>query len=251
MNRRTAKAIHEVTNMSFWMENQDWSSGNTAFDLVCKGIQKLPFSANKALRHTFFDINRLLAVSGETVVAINTEDKTKVDKFMFRYPRKMSLESFENDAQREIGMVMKHLADIAMPTTVTTKPADIFKHVRKPPLAVTQSQPRLDLSLHPELNLAALLQSPHSPQLDRTARDLEKLAEGTDKLITDFGYFPDIANNSGNLRRSLTDGAITLIDVMPFYANGSRLIGDNPPTIIAHVQDNVAMYKDFAGKYGA
>ena len=163
----------------------------------------------------------------------------------------MNLSTFETNVRNEINIVMEYLGGVALSTSVDTKPADILKHVRKLPLVVTQSQSLINLTENPELSMLTLLQAPHSPQLDRTARDLEKLTEGSKRLLADYEYFPDIANNSGNLRRNNSDGAVTLIDVMPFYANGSRLIGDYHPNIIDHIQKNTAEYEAFAGSYGA
>lgn len=211
----------------------------------------LPFSIYETEKRALFDTNRLLAVNGESVVAINAKDQTKVDKFMFRYPGKMTLEAFETSVRNEINAVMEYLGDVALSTTVNIKPADVLKHVRKLPLVVTQSQTLINLTENPELSLSTLLQAPHSPQLDRTARDLEKLTEGSKKLLTDYEYFPDIANNSGNLRRNISDGAVTLIDVMPLYARGNRLINDNPPNALSHSQNNAAKYESFVGSYGA
>ena len=250
MNRRTAKTIHQMTNAAFWIENPNWRSDNAAFDLLCRGVQKLPFSMYEIQKRMFFDTNRLLAVNGETVVAVNDRDNTRVDKFMFRYPGRMALKAYEQAARHEIAAVTDCLAGVALPTTVAIQPATILK-ARRPPLVVTQSQQRLDLTVHPEFNLTKLAQEARSPKLDRTAKDLEIVVAGAEKLYTEFEYYPDVAPSSGNLRRSNIDGAVSLIDVMPFYANGSRLIGGNPPNIITHLQENVAGYQAFIGSYGA
>ncbi|TAH33841.1 hypothetical protein EYC58_00150 [Candidatus Saccharibacteria bacterium] len=251
MRRGVAKAIHTSTNMCFWMENPKWSSGNAAFDLVCSAMQKLPFSPHEAQKRAFFDTSRLLAVNGETVVAVNAADPDKVDKFMLRYPSGVALGAFEQSARHEIGAVTTYLAGIALPTAVSIQPVDILRHTRKLPLAVKQHQQRLDLAEHATLDLVALTAEPDSRQRYRTAKDLEILCVGAEKLRTEFGYIPDVTYHSGNLRRRAADGAVTLIDVMPFYENGSRLIGDRPPDVVSHLQANLALYQEFAGTYGS
>jgi hypothetical protein len=116
--------------------------------------------------------------------------------------------------------------------------------------AVAQTQPRIDLSTHPAMDLPELVDEAPSSQLDRTAKDLEEMLEGTEALVTGYDFYPDVAYNSGNLRRSVLDGTVTLIDVMPIHADGSRLIGDRPPDLLEHALDNIQQYEVFVGQYG-
>lgn len=248
MRRSAAKHIHELTNITYWMENPDWDSGNAAFNLVCRAFRALPFSVHEAQKRAFYDSGRLIVVNGETIVAKNGSDK--VDKFMFRYPDKMPLDTFRVHVAHEVCAVTSCLAGIALPTEVDIKPADIFKHVRRPIQAVTQTQQRLDLDLHGALSLQELAVEATSPLLDRTARDLEKMLQGIDTLASGYGFFPDIAHNSGNLRRSVLDGEVTLMDVMPIHADGDRLIGDHPPGLLEHAMGNIHDYQAFVGQYG-
>jgi hypothetical protein len=249
MNRRTAEAIQATTNLTFWGENPGWQTDNPALKLICKALQALPFSLHEAQKRVFFDTARLIAVSTESVVVANGTDK--VDKFMFSYPASMSLETFESRAEREIGAVAVCLAGIALPTEVGIKEAYIFKRHKAHVRAVAQTQDRLDLNVHPAFDVARLVEEPESAMLDRTVKDLEKLLHGAALLEADFGYFPDIANSSGNLRRSLVDGGVTLIDVMPFYENGSRLVGDSPIGLMDKTQTNLHNFEALVGQYGA
>jgi hypothetical protein len=249
MNRRTAKVIHETTNLTFWMENPEWQSGDAAFDLACKGLRALPFSLHEAQKKAFFDTSKLIAVNSETVVAANGREK--VDKFMFRYPGKISLEKFRDQVHDEVKAVTQSLAQIALATEVNIKPAYIFKKPKNPVAAVAQTQPRLDLGIHRALDLAELVGEAPSRSVDRTMSDLESMLEGVDVLTACHGYYPDVANSSGNLRRNILDGAVTLIDVMPVYANGNRLIDDRPPGLLEHTLENIEAYQELVGQYGA
>lgn len=248
MRRSTAKHIHEATNIAYWMEKPNWDPGSAAFNLICKAFQILPFSVHEIQKKAIFDTERLIAVNGETVVATSGTDK--VDKFMFRYPNKMPLETFKKHVAREVGAVTTCLTGIALTTEVGIKPADIFRHIRRPVPTVVQTQQRLDLGIHRALSLSELESEAASPRLDRTARDLEKMLYGTGTLAAEYGLFPDLADNSNNLRRSTLDGAVTLMDVMPIYADGDRLIGDHPPGLLAHAQKNIQNYQAFVGRYG-
>lgn len=247
MRRQTARRIHEATNLSYWMENPEWFTGSPVADRALKAVRTLPFSIHDAQKRAFFHTDNLLVVSGESVVVANG---FSVDKFMFRYPDKMNLAAFKNKVRGEVGTVAMCLADVAIPTTVAIKPASILR-TRKPVPAVTQTQQRLELAVHKPLQMEAIEDEPPSGIVDRTARDLEVLVKGSDELITQYDYYPDIAPVSGNLRRSVLDGSVTLIDVMPVYANGSRLIGDRPPNFIPHLQESMETYKEFVGQYGA
>jgi len=249
MNKRTARAIHETTNITFWLENPNWDAGNPVVNLVGRGLQALPFSVHEAQKRLFFDKEKLIAVNGETIVAANGTDK--VDKFMFRYPGKLAVKSFMDQVEYEVGAVTECLAGVALETQVSIKPANIFRRSHNPFSAVTQTQTRLDLDVHSVMDLPAVADEAPSQRLDKTARDFETMLTGTERLVTDYGYYPDVAYSSGNLRRSSLDGAITLIDVMPIYADGGRLIGDRPPDLLPHTLDNLQKYQDFVGQYGS
>jgi len=248
MNRRTARVIHQTTNLSYWLENPNWSTGKPISDFGCRIIRLLPFSLHEIQKQIFYDPDKVLAVSGETVVT--KSGAGKVDKFMFRYPGKVSLEAFESQVRHEVGIVTTCLAGVALPTEIAIKPAAVFRNHNTIVPAVTQTQERLDLSLNPALDLETVSYEPSSPARDKTAKDLERLLEGTDTLITDFDYYPDIANSSGNLRRNILDGSIALIDVMPYYTTGKRLIGDNPPNAVPHITSDIQDYQEFVGQYG-
>lgn len=211
-------------------------------------MRALPLRVHEPLKRAFYDTDKVIAVNGETVVVANGVDK--VDKFMFRYPGKMALEAFRDHVEQEIGAITGYLAGIALSTQVSIKPAYIFRRPQVHVNAVAQTQTRLDLDIDAAMDLNTTVQEAPSPNLDRTARDVESLLSGTERLVDDYGYYPDIASNSGNLRRSIFDGSVTLIDVMPFYANGSRLIGGRPPNVIPHIQRNIQGYQEFVGQYG-
>jgi hypothetical protein len=247
MNRRTARTIHQTTNLAFWLENPKWNPDVPILKLECKAMRALPFSLHKALKRAFFDTERLIAVNGETVVATHGTDK--VDKFMFRYPGKMDVETFRRHVAYEVGAVTSSLVGIALPTEIAIKQADIFKRGRTVP-AVTQTQQRLDLAVHGAIDWPRLAEETASPRLDRTARDLESMLHGTESLASNHGLYPDVTYSSGNLRRSILDGAVTLIDVMAIHADGTRLIGDNPPDLLEHTMDNIQKYQAFVGQYG-
>lgn len=242
MNRLVAKKIHETTNLSYWMENPRWRSGNLAFDLLCLCVRSLPFSLHKVQKKLFFDYSKLLSVNGETVVVAHGSDK--VEKFMFRYPKGLSTEQFKEKVSEEVARVAESLPGIAVPTKVSIKSARIFRWPVNSVRSVVQTQPKLDLSMYEELDLNKLAREKPSRRLDRTLRDLKSLLVGVQKLKEQHGYYPDIANNSGNLRRSKVDGSVVLIDVMPVYVNGNRLIDDNPPKLIEHIQENIKLIKE-------
>jgi hypothetical protein len=248
MNRRTARAIHAATNITYWLENPQWNPDVPALGLVCGVFRALPFSVHGAQRRAFYNPDTLLAVSGESVVAVN--GSSKVDKFMFRYPNKMPLETFRDQVAQEVGAVTTCLAGIALPTQVSIKQARIFRRPETSVLTVTQTQDRLDLATHSVMDLQAA-QETAPEQRDQTARDLETLVSGTERLAADFGYYPDVNHNSGNVRRSIFDGSVTLIDVMPIYGDGKRLIGDKPPGILDHARESIKQYQAFIGQFGA
>ena len=218
MKRRTAKLIHEAVNLAFWIENPDWRTGNTIADLAMSGIRKLPVGVHEPLKRAFYNTNKVVAVSGESVVAAND---TTVDKFMFRYPGKMSTEKFKAHVTEQVATVTTMLGGIALPTSVSVKSADVFRRPNTNVDAVTQTQSKLDLAVHGELDIIAVTHELSSASKDRTAKDIDTLLAGTMTLVKGYGYYPDLALKSGNLRRNIIDGAVTLIDVMPFYADGT------------------------------
>lgn len=248
MNRGSARAIHSVTNMAYWIENPDWCTGNAVANSALKAVRSLPIKLHEPLRNYFFNTQKLIAVNGESVVVESGPDK--VDKFMFRYPSKMALEAFHGHVEAEVGAVTQHLAGVALPTSVSVKPALIFRNPRSQVEAVAQTQTKLDLEAHTVLEPETLQSLPTGAVSDKVAHDLDTLVTGTERLVDEHGFYPDIAGSGGNLRVNLFDGAVTLVDVMPFYENGSRLIGDRPPNVIDHLQGNLALYQDFAGQYG-
>jgi hypothetical protein len=250
MKREVARAIHSSTNITYWLENPNWSTGNTFGDIASKAFRLLPFSIHEAQKSLFFDTEKVIAVSGESVVAHGTDPGT-VDKFMFRYPGNLGLENFEKYTSREVKTVTENLSGIALPTSVSIKPALIFRFPVFNLSAVAQIQPYIDTILNPSLDLNALKQERTSSKLDKTAQDLEALLKGAQILISQHGYILDIAPNSSNLRRNSTDGSVTLIDVMPAYLNGSRLIGDTPNNLVDHIQTNMHDIQQFVGQFGS
>lgn len=249
MNRRTAKKIHETVNIMYWVENPDWHTGNIIADMALNSIRKLPINFHERLKHQFYDTSKVIAINGESVV---TDAGKIVDKFMFRYPSNMATNLFEVLVANEVAVVTSHLAGIALPTAVSVKSAVIFKRPTTSVDAVTQSQTKLDLGIHRALDLTVLHESASAiANLDQTARGIEALLRGAQTLVNEHGYYPDLSPNSGNVRRNVLDGTITLIDVMPFYANGNRLIDDKPPGVIRHIKDIMCSYEAFVGQYGS
>lgn len=231
------------------MENPEWESGNPYFDLLCRAARALPFSVHEAQKRAFFDRDILISVNAESVVAVN--GLAKVDKFMFRYPDKMSLETFRDHVQHEVGAVLSSLGTVALSTSVSIKSAYIFRNPQTSVRAVTQTQPRLNLDVNEVFNLETVKDEAPSPRLTRTLSDLENLISGSDLLSEEYDFYPDIAMSSGNLRRSSKDGSVRLIDVMPAYGNGSRLIGDRPPASwVPHIKENLQIYQEFVGRFG-
>ncbi len=248
MNRSTARRIHEFTNITYWAENPGWKSGDPALDFTCKALRMLPFSVHEAQKKAFFDTRKLLAVNGESVVACG--DPGRVDKFMFRYPGSMGQEAFRDAVDHEVSALTSYLAHVALQTQVSIKTADIFRLRSMRVDAVAQTQNKLDLATHVPLQLENV-QSDFPPALrGRTARDLELLLGGIARMSEDHGYYPDIAGSSGNLRSSQSDGSVTLIDVMPIYADGGRLIDDGA-NVLPHTLETIGRFEKFIGSYGA
>lgn len=186
MKRQTARALHRAVNMSFWMENPNWSSGNRAFDWFNSSVRLLPFSIHEFEKKAFFDISRLIAVNAETVVVSNGPDK--VDKFMLRYPGKMALEAFCLSVGFEIGVLSSSLGSVAVSTEVGIKNAKIFRNPRSSVPSVVQTQPRLDLSIHRSLTPEDIFDEPVSPNHDRTMKDIEQLLRGAGHLAAEYDF---------------------------------------------------------------
>lgn len=207
----------------------------------------------KMLRSHLFHDEQVLAVSGESVV-VTGEAPDTVDKHMFRRPHDMSLEQFHHGVEREIGLMQHYLGDIALATAVAIKPAHCFRPRFLDGLpAVTQTQPRLDLNHHAPLRLMdisdeAMPGTAHHLN-DALARDLETLLAGSRLLMEEQGMLPDISGNSGNLRIA-PDGRLTLIDVMPMYQGGKRLIGDAIADPQPHTEQKLAHIETLLGRYG-
>ncbi|MDB5185268.1 MAG: hypothetical protein JWN38_1076 [Candidatus Saccharibacteria bacterium] len=231
----------------YWVENPDWKTGNVAADVALTGIRKFPIRAHERLKRHFYDTSKVIAVNGETVVANNGQT---VDKFMFRYPGTMATKLFETRVADEVAAVTSHLTGVALPTAVGIEPAKIFRRPTTSVDAVVQTQAKLDLDIHGALDLAEVRESAVA-HADQTARGIEALLHGAKMLVAEHGYYPDLSPHSGNVRRSALDGTITLIDVMPFYANGNRLIDDNPPNVIPGIEDTMRTYEAFVGQYGS
>lgn len=249
MKRELAKRAHEATNITFWAENPDWNAGDRFLDFLNSRIRRLPFSVHEGTKKLFFDTDKIIAVNGESVVSSDMLSDN-VDKFMFRYPDKMKTEDFRDAVAHEIGAVTCHLAGIALDTQVSIKSVAVFRKPLPPVEAVTQTQPKLDLSINRPFNLTEVQDDERSKIKDNTAKDIEALMTGTASLVETHGYYPDIAANSHNLRRNHADGSVTLIDVMPIYKDGDRLINDGARVLPATMAA-ITMYEEFIGEYGA
>jgi hypothetical protein len=231
MNRKTAEIIHSATNMTYWFENPNWFPGPNVVDSALKVFRLLPVSIHDIQKKVLFK-NNVIAVSGESVVARQNNDT--VHKYMFRYPNDVNLGYFRKEAESEIGLVTNYLSGIRLGKID----------------AVTQIQPYVSLQENPALTSTSELDELTLKAKDQAARDLEYLVKGTAALYDDYGFHPDIANSAGNLRINPNSGDITLIDVMPIYDNGSRLIGDTPANILEHAQQNARAYENYIGSYG-
>lgn len=195
------------------------------------------------MRHAFYGSN-VIAVSGESVVAGDGND---VKKFMFRYPGTMSTDVFQERVTEEVGCVTRCLAGIALPTEVGIMPATVLRSQR-PPRTVVQTQRMLDLEKCPAFKLQLLEEKDQSVR-SQAARQISALLEGADRLLPQ-GFYPDISVNSDNLRMA-RDGSLALIDVMPVYTDGTRLIGDRPPRIVERISEALDTYRRFEGKFGS
>jgi hypothetical protein len=248
MKQSTAKLLHEATNITYWLGNPDWDAGSPVRHMALVPVRRVIRGVHAVQKTIFFDTSQLIAVSGESVVVANGHDK--VDKFMFRYPDDVTLDVFRENVASEVGAVTSMLAGIALPTDVSIKPARIFRNHSTAVDAVVQTQPRLDTEVYVPLDVGALCEEWRSPSLDRTAKDLEWIVTANEELERSFSWTPDLAQSSGNVRRSSVDGAVRLIDVMPLYTYGGRLIGDSPPGILAASRASIVSYEVFVGRYG-
>ena len=249
MKRESAGKIHLATSTAFWLGNPEWSAGNSLADAALSATRPLWRAAHTGFMRAFYDADKVLAVNGESVVAKNGIDL--VDKHMFRYPHGLSLDRFEALVSEDIKLMAICLGHIVLPTEVNIKPAHVFRNPETYVKAVTQTQRRLDLHEHGALDLIKVIEEASGKNKDRTAKDLELVLGGSAVLINDFGRYPDAARSSGNFRRSELDGSVTLLDVMPLYANGSRAIGDKPIGAVQSAQNNLARFEEFVGSYGA
>lgn len=245
MNRAIARALHESTNATYWMENPNWSAGNPAADLALAALRKIPFSVHELQKKHLFRDAENVTVSGESVVVADTD---VVHKYMFRYPGTMQLGDFYVQASQQVETVTQTLGNIALPTTVSLELADVFRRPFTAVKAVTQTQQKLDLASNPPLS-AADLQTTARGQFDTTANDLDILLRRTEKLAANDGYYPDIALSSSNLRRNIFTGNVRLIDVLPISEDGSRLIGDSPSKL-PHNLEMIQSIQEFVGQYG-
>jgi hypothetical protein len=246
MNRVIARAIHETTNATYWMENPEWQSGNPVGDLALRGIRRLPFSIHELQKSMIFNHAPAVTVSGESVVVIGDET---VKKYMFRYPGIMGPDDFYVNVLNEVDAVTRTLANSALATTVSIEEATIFKRPFGSAEAVTQTQDKINLVANPAISTEDLRRDA-TPQSNKTARDLDILLSNVQKLAKDYNYYPDLAFSSSNLRRNSETGGLTLIDVMPIHADGTRLIGDSPSKL-PHTIEAIDAMKIFVGRFGA
>lgn len=245
MREITARRIHEATNMTYWLGNPEWFTGNPITDRLLRFSKPAWRTIHQIMLSQLFDMSKVIAVSGETVVARN--GNSHVDKFMFRRPASTTLESFFYTVDHDVETVNRYLGGVSLPTLVDIKYASVFRHSTNSITAVTQTQRRLDLSLHARLDTAEIENEANGPKKDKTLRDLEKLLEGSYRMADIEGKYADVAPASGNVRRNITDGSVTLIDVTPFYANGSRAIGDHPHDIINSIRTSLQNFEQVLG----
>ncbi len=237
-----ARRLHRVMNSAFWVENPKWEANNAPARIACKAVRKLlPFSLHD-LSKTAFLTNQEAIVNGESIVV---PDGDFVNKYMCRRPPYLSLEQFEVGVREEISAVIHHLGGIALATEVSIQDADIFRWPLQSVKAVTQRQKRLDLDEYPALTNEMLTNGKTSEQ---TARHLEQMLRGIEQLAEVEGLYPDLGESTGNLRVS-KEGNLILIDVMPTYESGGRLINDGAralPSTLARI----ALFQEHVGSFG-
>jgi hypothetical protein len=241
-----ARAVHETTNASYWAENPDWSTGNPVGDLALRGLRRLPFSVHEMQKNLLFNHSAAVTVSGESIVVMGDDT---VKKYMFRYPSVMDPDTFYVNVMNEIEAVTQVMDRSALPTEVSVEEARIFKWPLGAAEAVTQTQEKLNLVENPALTLDDLFVNA-TLHLSETARDLDILICNAQKLAMDYDLYPDIAFSSSNLRRNIHTGSVTLIDVMPIHADGTRLIGDHPSKL-PKTKNAIETIKAFLGNFGA
>ena len=248
MNRLIAKHAHSIVNAAYWLENPEFTKTNKAQTRALEIYRdNLPFSLHRILKNLAFSSANLLEVSGESVV-VPTGQGT-VNKYMFRYPKGTDIESFKDSVEHQIELVSRNLGEIALNTHVTIKTPDIFRIPIGPVATVTQIQPKIDTLLNPPFRLSELADRPRNIN-SQTLRDLESLFDGCDKLFQEAGMYPDLYDASHNLRINTQSGHLALIDVMPLYSDGTRLIGDLKPNtnkiglLIERARENIL------GNYG-
>lgn len=246
MNRRVAQFVHSSTNITYWYENPEWQPGPAPFNAALRAYRKIPFSLHEFQKDQLFSSN-VIAVNGESVVA-RIDDET-VQKYMFRYPRKMTRDEFKQGVTREVGLVTSYLSAVALPTMVSMVNTEVIRLGSID--AVTQTQPYLSMYENPALSNPDDMERLSIRAKDTAAFQLEAMLKGIDEMYAEHELHPDIANSAGNLRLRPETGDVSLIDVMPIYSNGSRLIGGKPPKLLEHAQENVRRFEDFVGSYGA
>lgn len=250
MRRRIAKTIHETVNATYWLEHPEFTRTSKLQTAAMEAYRKaLPFSPHKVLKNLLFSTSNLLAISGESVVVARSEQD--VDKYMFRYPKDMGINTFRGTVEEQTQLVKRHLGEIALDTEVSIKGADIFRLPIGPVPAVTQAQPRLNTELNPPMRLSAPESLSTKGAQAQTLRDLEALFRGCEALYNESGMYPDLYDASGNLRINTQTGNLTLIDVMPLNEDGTRLIGDLKPNT-NRIGDYIQRARDgILGKYGS
>ena len=245
MKSSTARRIHAAANLAGWAENSKWHPENPLAELACVAVRALPFRVDHALNSLFFDTTGLLAVSGESVVFAYGLHEVK--KYMLRVPGAMSTGQFCTAVQSEVGLMTHHLAGIALPTQVSSEPARIFRSPKAEVIATVQRQRRIDLLANPPFSLERIERG-SSIIASNTARSIASFLRGVADLEKE-GFLPDIAPNSDILRIA-SDGGLLLLDVMPMYPTGTRLIGDSPPNIVPRIKRQIASLEQLEGSFG-
>lgn len=238
MNYRTARFIHETVNALYWIENKEWSSRNKLGDAVRTIIHKAPFSIHDAVKRLVFKHPEKVIVRGETIV---TEDGDTIRKFMFRQPARLTQEEFKTKVIEDITITKKYLGAMAQPTNVEIAAAEVFKS-RKPLNVVTQIQSKVNLNEYPPFD------PKETKPTVRTLRDIERLLKAIERMSSETLRYPDISSGGKNMRVG-EKGDLLLIDVMPVYSDGARLIGDRPPHLIEHIQDAISEYREFLRRH--
>lgn len=241
-----AKKLHEVTNLAYWLGNPEWLPDSRAGAIACKAYRLLPLDPYELIKRHIFG-PEVIAINGESVVA-HPAGSDLVNKHMFRVPVGMTLREFETKTREEVALTSRYLSDVALPTSVTLTQADVFRHGLGPVEAVTQIQPYLDLKVHRPLLLDGTNLATSESATDVMAKDLEFMLSGVAGMMNE-GYIPDLGPSSGNLQYDPVTGKVKLIDVMPAYLEGGRLIGDSA-SIVPGTLDTLASIENFVGQFG-